>query len=290
LRLHPRYDGPAVIDVDEIVGDPSEAVVRQRARLAEELAGFSPREWAAPSRCADWNVQDVVEHLVSVNRFWIHSVDEGLRGSPTRLLADFDPVSVPASMVDAARGRPPSATMDAFVTSNDRLASLWTSLGGPEWSTAAEAPPGHLALRAVAAHALWDAWIHERDVLLPLGHEQPAEADEIELALAYAATLGPAYAACVESEVRTATLGVRAHDPELVLTVEIGEVVSVRHGLDGAPTAVIEGDAVGLVDGLSVRGSPPVIAGEHRWLLSGLETVFDDGSAVEPPMATRDRP
>ncbi len=236
-------------------------MLRQRSRLAAVLVGLSDEEWAAPSRCRGWSVQDVIEHLVGVNRYWAHSVTEGLKGTPTRLLTDFDPVSVPASMVDAARGRPPSATLDAFTSTNDRLTELWSSLDEAEWSTVAEAPPGHLALRAVAVHALWDSWIHERDVLLPLSRVQPVEADEVELTLAYAAAIGPAFRVTATAEARSGTLAVIAHHPEITLHVDQGEVVRVRRGLLASSAPTVEGDAVRLAEGFSRRGPH---AGDHR--------------------------
>src|ERR1039457_3430726 len=87
MRITPRYEGAAVINVDAVVRSPSAALVRQRARLAKALCGLSTEEWHTPSRCGGWTVQDVVEHLVGVNRFWSLSIQAGLRGEPTRLLA-----------------------------------------------------------------------------------------------------------------------------------------------------------------------------------------------------------
>ena len=128
MRITPRYDGAAVINVDAVVRSPSAALVRQRARLAESLRGLSTGEWNTPSRCGGWTVQDVVEHLVGVNRFWSLSIQAGLRGEPTRLLASFDPVRVPAAMVEAARGASASATLDSFQATNAELGTLVGSL------------------------------------------------------------------------------------------------------------------------------------------------------------------
>jgi uncharacterized protein (TIGR03083 family) len=282
MQLLPRYDGPAVVDLDDVVANPSTAFVRQRARLADLLTELGPDEWEVPSRCEEWSVQDVVAHLAGVNRYWIFSITEGLRGRPTRLLDSFDPVTVPAAMVESARGAPASETLEGFTTTNDDLAALLTPLSDPEWSAVAEAPPGHIAIRAVVAHALWDSWIHERDVVLPLSRQQPLEGDEIETALAYAAALGPAYRVCADRSGRAGVLGLIAHEPDFELSVEVGEVVRVRRGLDDRADATVEGPAVDLLEGLSLRGPPPAIAAEHRWLLSGLDEAFDVPTAAEP--------
>ena len=70
MQITPRYDGAAVINVDAVVRSPSTALVRYRARLAQSLRELTAGEWDTPSRCGGWTVQDVVEHLAGVNRFW----------------------------------------------------------------------------------------------------------------------------------------------------------------------------------------------------------------------------
>ena len=137
-----------------------------------------------------------------------------------------------------------------------------------------EGPPGHLSLTALAHHALWDAWIHERDVLLPLGIEPPHEADEIAGALRYAAALGPGYG-LITGEVRHATLAVVATDPDVAFTVDVGDRIVVHDGADADATARLEGDAVALLEGLSSRGPQPAIDPEHAWLIRSLQVVFD---------------
>ena len=67
------------------------------------LADLTDAEWAAPSRCDGWSVQDVVAHLAGVNGFWALSITKGREGEPTRYLTRFDPVDTPAQMVEAAR-------------------------------------------------------------------------------------------------------------------------------------------------------------------------------------------
>jgi uncharacterized protein (TIGR03083 family) len=277
MRITPRYDGAAVINVDAVVRSPCTALVRQRARLAESLRGLTTGEWNTPSRCGGWTVQDVVEHLAGVNRFWSLSIQAGLRGKPTRLLASFDPVRVPAAMVEAARGASASATLESFQTTYAELETLVTSLTDADWDKPAEAPPGHVAIRAVAVHALWDSWVHERDILIPLSHQQAVEFDEVFLSLAYAAALGPGLRAAAGST-STGSLGVIGHDPEIELTVEAGSAVTVHPGLPEDADATIEGDSVQLLEALSLRAPKLAIAEKHRWLLAGLDEAFDAGT------------
>jgi hypothetical protein len=53
MRITPRYEGAAVINVDAVVRSPSAALVRQRARLAEALRGLTPGNGTRPVGVAD---------------------------------------------------------------------------------------------------------------------------------------------------------------------------------------------------------------------------------------------
>src|SRR4051794_36104776 len=103
MKLAPRYAPPPPI---VFLGERSNVLVplvRQRTRLDAMARELTADEWQTPSRCEGWSVQDVIAHLTGVNDFWTFSINAGLAGEPTRVLAEFDPVAVPASLVDAAR-------------------------------------------------------------------------------------------------------------------------------------------------------------------------------------------
>lgn len=275
MQLSPRYDGPPLLLLDLPGGDPSEPVLRQRQRLAEALADLDAEQWAAPSRCEGWSAQDVVTHLVSTNQFWAISITAGLSGEPTRFLATFDPVASPAQMVAKARGRAPAAVLEGFVESNLALAAALASVDEGAWcTTVAEAPPGHVALRAVALHALWDSWVHERDVL-PLGLPAVVEDDEVVGCLQYGAALGPAFLASAGST-RVGAYVVEATDPQLRCVVELGATVRVHDG-DAPDGAVrITGSAVDLLEALSYRIPLDVdVPSGDAWMFGGLAEVFD---------------
>ena len=276
MKLTPRYGEPCLLEVEpSLVPDPATPTVRQRARLQERLAHLDEDQWSAPTRCDGWSVQDVVSHLVSTNQFWAFSISQGLAGEPTRFLVDFDPVASPAELVQASRSQSAAETFEAFRASNDALAALLGSIDGAQWDRPGEAPPGHLALRLVALHALWDGWIHERDVLLPLGLPADEESDEVAATLTYAVALGPAFLASSGST-REGVLEVRADDPGTRLVLELGATVRVHDGASPAGTPCLRGDAVELIEGLSFRAPLTAdLADGDRWLLGSLGEVFD---------------
>ncbi len=280
MQLAPHYGPDPIIVLD---GDPSAIAapaIRQRRRLAAALATFDDEQWAHPSRCDGWSSHDVIVHLISTNSFWTMSIAAGLRGEPTRFLSTFDPVASPAQMVAAAAPASNAEVLAQFRATSDALADLLGSLSTDQWELLAEAPPGHISVSAVAHHALWDSWIHERDILLPLGLAPEEEADEVAACLRYVAGLGPCLAA---SRGRTgrALLVIDASGPsdaKVSAMIDVTDRVIVR---DGIATGVagdlrLSGDAVQLVEALSVRAAlaqpiPEVTA----WLVSGLLETFD---------------
>ncbi len=275
MQLTPRYDGEPVMTIDAVIDDPATPLLRQRERFASVLADLTEDQWAAASRCEGWSVQDVVSHLVTTNQFWALSVTSGAQRAPTRFLTGFDPVATPAQLVDAIRTWTPTETLDRFVESNHALAAAFDGLDDEAWSYLAEAPPGHIAVRLLALHALWDCWVHERDVVLPLGLTPIAEVDEIAASLVYAAALGPAFLALSGSH-RTGTLEVHTTAPDLRVVIELGPSVRIHDGAVPAGTVTITGDAVALIEALSFRGPfPAPLAENDRWLLGNLGEVFD---------------
>ncbi len=274
MLIKPRYDPPGIVALDGDADAIREPLVRQRRRLAAIGAGLTAEEWVAPSRCEGWSVQDVFAHLVGVDRFWAMSVESGLAGSPTRVLGGFDPATTPAVMVDAARDQTPAETLAEFVGACEQFVTRIEGLEPADFERVAESPPGHVTIGALASHALWDAWTHERDILEPLGRRQIAEADEIEACLRYAAAMGPALQLQTSAS-RPGSYSIVATDPAIACTLVIEDSVRVQAGAtSNVPT--LTGSAIELTEALTMRaplGSDAPI--EWHELRSGLATVFD---------------
>lgn len=265
MELTPRYDGRAPIRLDEPSSAQLAPTVRQRRRFADVLAGLDDEQWLAPSRCDGWTVRDVAAHLVTVNSFWESSITAGVAGDPTRMLVGFDPAASPPQFVAAMADLSAAQVMESFVSTNDSLIARLESLDDRQWESMAEAPPGHMPVRLVAQHALWDSWVHERDVAVPLGLPLSVEADEVASCLRYAAAFGPVLAtsADVDSGPRgdgqRAGLGVAATEPDVAFVVEVGDdgVVSLTAAAAPSAAPVLEGRAVDLVERLSLRAPLP---------------------------------
>lgn len=275
MQLTPRYGSSnPIITLDGKPSDILAPVSRQRRRFADKLASFSDEQWAFPSRCAGWSNRDVIVHLDSTNSFWAFSIAAGLRGEPTQFLATFDPVASPAQLVAGSQQLSSREVLDKFNASSEAFTGALAALADDDWSTLAEAPPGHISISALAHHALWDSWVHERDVLLPLGIAPDEEPDEVIAALRYVAALAPGFAVSRGADAK-GMLGVGCTAPDVAFVVEIDDCVHVRAGTANSDLR-LTGDAVALVEALSIRAPlNQEVPTNYKWMVSGLAEIFD---------------
>lgn len=286
MKLVPRYDGTPIISIEGPPDGLLAPTVRQRRRLEAILASIDRAQWAEPSRCELWTISDVVAHLVSVNTFWTYSITMGLARKPTRFLQSFDPVVTPEELIADVRGTPPESLLERLITTNNDLIDLIGTLDESGWSMPAECPVGHLPVRLVVQHGLWDSWIHERDIALPLGLPATVEPDEVVPALVYASALGPALA-LNRGDSLNGEFALATSDPSSSWVLQVADVVAVRAGEGTSVIPLLEGDSVELTEAISRR--IPIPAGiPDGWLpvFDSLTSVFD----VDRDSGTSDQP
>lgn len=116
-------------------------VYAERAALAADLSDLTPQQWAAPSLCGEWSVEEVVAHLTAAASVgplrWIRSM----------LGARFDADRHNARRLAEHRGATPAETLERF-----RAAIPSTT-----------APSGHTPAW------LGEVIVHAGDVRRPLG-------------------------------------------------------------------------------------------------------------------------
>jgi uncharacterized protein (TIGR03083 family) len=274
MRVTPRYDGPALLEIAGPVDDQLVPVTRQRRRFEQMLADLSLDEWQARTRCDGWTVQDVAAHLVGVNAFWQMSITAGLTGEPTRVLNNFDPASTPTLLIEPMRTLPPADVLGQLVASHDSLLRVLADLDDAGWATTCETPAGYVPIRLLAFHALWDCWIHERDVALPLGRPPAVEADEVASSLRYAAALSPGFLISNGAGCR-GRFAVEARDPDTQFWIEVDDSVHLYDAAAPGDAVCLRGDAVALTEALSIRAPLPAEApADWHALLGGLEAAF----------------
>jgi uncharacterized protein (TIGR03083 family) len=181
-----RTDGPCSLDPQHLLA----VFARQRQRFAAVLAGFTPGDWAARTRCADWSAHDVVRHLCDGNAI--------LGRADRRVLdvtAGFDPRTSPRQWPAILASESPGATRGRCLDTTWEMLALARSRLDRGQRYEVRLPYGPMDWTVLALHGFWDSWLHERDILLARGREHPTDAD----ATAYATGYGLFIAAAVAS-------------------------------------------------------------------------------------------
>jgi len=109
--------------------DRLQVLQSESTRLRQYLYTLSPDAWRQPSACAQWQVQDVVAHLIGGAEFFADSITRVLQGD----------ASPPA-------GRPPAGTINAAVASESvaQRAIVVRERLGDQLLTTFEATDDHL--------------------------------------------------------------------------------------------------------------------------------------------------
>ncbi|MFI6521950.1 maleylpyruvate isomerase family mycothiol-dependent enzyme [Spirillospora sp. NPDC050679] len=143
-----------------------EQTVRSTIALAAE---FGPREWARPTECPGWSVQDVVSHIVGIELMLL-----GEDPAPGHVLPDDGFPHVRNEMgrmmepaVDVRRSRSGEQVLAEL---RDVLERRLAALPGIDPDEPTLAPTGHPTTQAgFMGFRAFDAWIHEQDVRRAVG-------------------------------------------------------------------------------------------------------------------------
>lgn len=256
------YGEQAPIQVSGSADDVVEPWRRHRERFVTVLAGLDQDDWYATTRCDDWDVRQVLNHLATADAFWMASLNGAATGEPTTFLDGFDPGSTPNQVIASLEEDPPDVVLDRFEEATAAFIATAESLDTEHWSETAESPLGHVTARLALAHAHWDSWLHERDILLPLGEVPEEHLDEILIAAWYSLAAAGLQGGLVDdwgpaldgpSEPIEATL--RFDDlPGTSLSLRVTDHVDVRiDDPDDSGRATDAGRAVEFVDAFTGR-------------------------------------
>jgi uncharacterized protein (TIGR03083 family) len=146
-------------------------------------AGFTADDWAVPSLCPDWDVRAVLTHRLSVEHMltgWAPSAEDP---PPFAKVAEFEAeVASIGNEELLERGR------EVWAARSEDLAAMTQATV----ELASFTPTGVGVYGDFLRIRIFDSWVHERDVAIPLGLEtddrgQRAEysLDEVETALGY---------------------------------------------------------------------------------------------------------
>ena len=177
--LDPDHE-PISVTIDPALAPSLGPWHAHRARFESTLRRFSAEDWLRPTRCAAWNAREVIGHLTVVDGFWAMTFANGRDGQePTTFLRGFNPSSSTDDLVAATLPLSTDELLERFSSGAVALASVLDPLTDEQWQNRMESPLGHLPLVCSAGHMFWDSWLHERDILEPLGMTMPIAADEL---------------------------------------------------------------------------------------------------------------
>ncbi len=238
------------------------------AEWAEWADGLTEADWATPSRCPGWTVQDNLAHIIGTERM--------LRGEA-------------APEVDY----PKDHLKNAIAAGNEQWVESMRSMSGPEvlaafrdvsgqrldhlhamsddeilkvgWSPVGEVP--YLRFMHVR---VYDSWLHLEDCRVPLGHQpaggsRPAEMSVAEVATAAGFVIGKKAGAPDGSRVEVTLTG----PVEAVIRVAVDGRANVVDELDGGPTVTL---AMSSNDWLALTGGrvdPQPLIDDGRVVLGG---------------------
>jgi uncharacterized protein (TIGR03083 family) len=156
--------------------------VAQRRRLLETAHALTADEWTGSTRCTEWDARQLVVHVLGAT----DACRTTLTGERSVFGGNFDPNASPNQFVESRATEPVATTLEQLDT------SISTTCAAIEAQRAQTPTPQVTAVwgqevdwRLFVTHMFWDGWIHERDLLLPLGREPEASDAEARLAAAY---------------------------------------------------------------------------------------------------------
>lgn len=165
--------------------DRIDVLTNESARLDRYFRALPPEAWTRPSACTQWQVQDVVAHLVGVAEFYAATVGRGLQGDlappPGRLPAGTGTGASAAEGIAqrsiAARKSLGDRLLATFVATSEHLNQVLQGLTPAERQRPCYHPGGIVAAENFIELRLKELAVHEWDIragLEPEPHVSPA--------------------------------------------------------------------------------------------------------------------
>jgi uncharacterized protein (TIGR03083 family) len=258
-RFHGAVPGPRAV---------AGALASQRRRLLALFGSFDDDEWQVRSRCSTWTVHDVVRHLVDVASIGnALLLGEGPRTAGGRV----DPTKDPDEWLEASREQTPSETVAAFEAAVAAEREAFERRVDDDGDELLPGPYGLLHWVSLSTHVFWDAWLHERDVVVPLDLPHECPLAENRLAALYGLAIASTPPTFFGSNV-TLAIELTGAAPGVYEMAAAPEQVRVDfRGSNGTP--VMRAELGALIDSLAGRG-PEV--------LEVVDVVDGAVDAVEP--------
>jgi len=244
--------GDARVVVDLVPIEVLGALARLRTRLLQSIDALPLGEAEHATRCDEWRAVDLVNHLADTTHWATEVIAAAAEHRASVIFEGFHVRATPKQLTDAAPRDLDAARARLHQAMEANLHQVAEVVGLQERPTMT--PVGPQPFPVAALHVLWDTWLHERDLLLPLGVQVPEHEDETRLAAVYTLRLIGFALAMMGRELSVALRLHGATECLLRLDATRGRTsVRVVETVDGA-TPELSGDAATVVDALTGRG------------------------------------
>jgi uncharacterized protein (TIGR03083 family) len=240
-------------DLDDSEALIVDAFAAQRRRLLRTARMLDADEWSHPSRCSAWNAHEVLIHVLGATR----ACRTTITGEDAVFGGGFDPNSSPNQFVDERSSRPvvqSLADLESEIDATVAVIETQRAQPDPVQVTAVWGDP--VDWRLFVTHMFFDGWVHERDLLLPLGRTPDLAEGEARLGTAYGLHTAGIVAGLFGIPLDATFVLDGAGTGSYRLRVDHRDVrVAVGPPLDATAT---QGDAVTVTD--SIMGREPALA------------------------------
>lgn len=223
------------------------------ARLIRGWREFTADQWDGPSRNSGWSVHETVRHVADCIERGAAAADPDDVAS----LDQFDPRSTPNEWLEGSSDETSEATIERFDVAARRFRDRVRTRLAIDDDARATTVYGEAHWTMNVAHLLWDSWIHERDVLLPLGIEQRSPGSEERLVGLYGVFMSAVPSMLFDQEMAATVELVGHHRSTLSLSLD-GQEIICEEEVGAAATAM--GDLGPALDALAGRGLPVDVA------------------------------
>ena len=160
--------------------DPVDMFRRGITASIAEIEALSPSDWSAPLLKREWNVREMVGHLLGAARATSTALWDATRRSDDLPLAEH--VAFTQPWIDAERSSSPSDSTRAFAEAFTALAEHAQALDAEALATTTQYYGFEVQRSTALVAASFELWAHVDDIRRAVGHE-PLELSGDELSL-----------------------------------------------------------------------------------------------------------
>jgi uncharacterized protein (TIGR03083 family) len=126
--------------------------------------GLTDDEWARPTDCPGWSVQDNVAHVIGTELMLAGEQPDGSEDAANASHVRNDIGKANERWIAAYRDRPGRAVLDEFRSVTSRRLETLRALASEDWDREGFTPEGPGPYRQFMAIRVFDCWYHDEDI------------------------------------------------------------------------------------------------------------------------------